>query len=357
MASSQTGTAGEAPAGRLERLRSQYSHLRDAEKEIALLIGQTEGEIERCQQRASQAAQRVRDLELNIDQYSRQEIGPVYEAAHGAELRTFVMKAQLEQLQAKRETLAAHVASLREFVAVLEDAGTQVSPTGSQMPAGAPSGRAVSMSIIQAQEKERQRLSLQMHDGPAQALTNLMLQAEICERMVAIDPDAARVELANLRGMVTATFQKVRDFSFDLRPMILDDLGLVPTLRKYVLGFQQKTGVAARLTISGKERRLPPPVEVGFFRSIQEALTNVAEHAKASHVEVSLDLADPAAVRATVEDDGQGFAVDAVLLGARERRTQGIAMIWDRLESLGGRAEFESKPGQGARVRLEAPVS
>ena len=213
------------------------------------------------------------------------------------------------------------------------------------------------MNIIQAQEDERQRLSRQMHDGPAQALTNLILQAEICERFMATDPVRGKAELANLRNMVNATFRGVREFIFDLRPMILDDLGLVPTLRKYVQGFQDKNKVATSLTVTGKERRLPQVVEVALFRAIQESLNNVAEHAKASQVQVNLDLRDDDMVHAVVEDNGAGFNVVSVLQGARERRTLGIAGILDRVESLGGTLTLDSAPGRGARVQVDVPLT
>ncbi len=347
----------ESAAERLERYRREYQKLQDEEKEIAVLIRQTDGEVERNAQRSEQAAQRVHDLETNLDQYARQEIGPIYETAHGAELRLYVMKAQQEQLQAKRESLERYAATLRDLLPLVEQANKPAPPVVAVSSSGAPPTRSATIHIIQAQEDERQRLSRQMHDGPAQALTNLILQAEICERLLSNDPTQAKVELANLKNAVNTTFQRVRDFIFDLRPMILDDLGLVPTLRKYIQSFQEKNHIAATLTVSGRDRRLPQAVEVSLFRVIQEFLNNVADHAKASHVQVSLDLRDDAVIKALVEDDGQGFDVESVLQDARERHTLGVAGILDRLESLGGAVRFDSAPGQGTRVRVEVPVA
>ena len=125
------------------------------------------------------------------------------------------------------------------------------------------------ISIIEAQEQERLRLSRQMHDGPAQSLTNLVLQAEICERLFDRDPDRARIELAELKNNVVSTFKSVRGFIFDLRPMMLDDLGLVPTMRRYVEGVTDSGFAGLTLHITGKERRLAPHKEVTIFRVIQ----------------------------------------------------------------------------------------
>jgi two-component system sensor histidine kinase DegS len=116
--------------------------------------------------------------------------------------------------------------------------------------------------------------------------------------------------LRNLKEAVVATFQEVRSVMFDLRPMMLDDLGLVPTLRKYIEGFQEKSGIPTNLTITGQERRLAPQNEVTIFRVIQELVKNAWEHAHCTNVEVSLDM-DEAWVRASVEDDGSGFDVEA----------------------------------------------
>lgn len=339
----------------IERYLREYDRVRTEEGEVAMLIRQMEGEVERGTQRLNQALQQVREMEARLDDYPRQDIGSIYQAAHEAELRLCVMKAQLEQLQAKMEALQRYKAALSDLLPLAQEHLKQ--PEKQAPSRGLSTSTAPIGSIIQAQEAERQRLSRQMHDGPAQALTNLILQAEICERLLPRDPDRAKEELANLKGMVYATFQQIRSFIFDLRPMILDDLGLVPTLRKYVQGFQERTNIATDFTVLGQDRRLPETIEVALFRSVQEALSNIADHAQATHAKVTLDLQDDAAVRVLIEDDGRGFDAASVVSAARERHTLGIASILDRLEALGGKASFESMPGKGTRVRLEMPLT
>jgi len=341
----------------VERYLQEYNRVQSEEKEIAMLIRQTEGEIDRGTQRLNQALQQVQEMEANLDHYSRQEIASGYQAAHEAELRLGVIKAHLEQLQAKMESLQRYKAALQDLLPLVQAYLSLRRPLEPAPSPGPPAAKTSAINIIQAQEAERQRLSRQMHDGPAQALTNLILQAEICERLLARDPAQAKEELANLKSMVHAAFQQIRSFIFDLRPMILDDLGLAPTLRKYVQGFQERTNIATSLTVLGQDRRLPEAIEVALFRSVQEALANVADHAQATHAQVTLDLQDEAAVRVLIEDNGQGFDVANVVPAARERHTLGIASILDRLEALGGRAHFESAPGKGTRVHLEVPVT
>ncbi len=160
--------------------------------------------------------------------------------------------------------------------------------------------------IVNAQEAERQRLSRQMHDGPAQALSNFILQTEIAMRLLDIDPAQARDELGDLKTSAMSAFQKVRNFIFELRPMMLDDLGLTPTLKKYADAFKEQTGLDVSVTVTGVERRLEPYLEVMIFRAVQELLGNAARHSQASLIKVQVDLGNDL-IRVSVDDNGKAF--------------------------------------------------
>ncbi len=167
------------------------------------------------------------------------------------------------------------------------------------------------ISMVEAQEAERQRLARQMHDGPAQSLTNFILQAEICQRLFDRNPARAEEELTNLKTAASSTFQKVRDFIFDLRPMMLDDLGLVPTIRRYVEAFQEKTEIETQLNILGDERRLPGHIEVMMFRSIQTVMGNARDNLGAKIHQYRAGCWAGVAASATIEHDGRGFDPDS----------------------------------------------
>jgi two-component system sensor histidine kinase DegS len=207
--------------------------------------------------------------------------------------------------------------------------------------------------IIQAQEAERQRLSRQMHDGPAQALSNFILQTEIAMRLFDLDQDQAKDELENLKVSATDTFRKVRDFIFELRPMMLDDLGLVPTLKRYIDATKEQSGLDIRITVSGNERRLQSYQEVMIFRAIQELLNNAIRHSQASMIKIQLDMGDEVSnIKATVDDDGKGFDVDNMA----KQGGMGLKVIIDRVEMLGGEVEIDSVVGQGTRVTFHMPA-
>ncbi len=336
----------------VEETKTAYDQIERELQETALQLKQSSGEVERLAQRNAQITSRVRQIEFTLENYPREDIKEAYTAAQDSQMRLFTMRSQMERLQSKQEALRAQAERLRRFLSLGIPVG-EVTQDIEEPPT--PSGESTIVRVIEAQENERRRLVRQMHDGPAQSLTNLILQAEICERLFDLDPEEARVELENLKQAVNATFQNTRRFIFGLRPMMLDDLGLVPTLRRYIQDFQEKSGLSIDLHIRGEERRLEPHLEVTIFRVIQELLNNVDQHAQAAHVDVTLDL-EGEAMAATVEDDGCGFDVEETLAAAKERKSVGLITIQERTEMLGGEIEIDSSVGRGTKVRLEVPA-
>jgi two-component system sensor histidine kinase DegS len=334
----------------IEESRGDYEQTQKEMKEIEVLIHQSSDEVDKLVQRNSQITTKVHQMEANIDTYPRQDIKEIYSASKEAQTRLFMMRGQLEQLQSKQQNLEKYAEHLRRFLEVSE----QIAYTGPLTNSSAPVGEQTIVRIIEAQENERQHLARRMHDEPAQALTNLILQAEICERLFEVNPAQARIELGNLKNAVNATFQKTREFIFDLRPMMLDDLGLIPTLKRYVKGFEEKSGLSTNLTIVGRERRLPPHTEVTIFRVVQGLLKNISQHANATHVQVNVNL-EGGSIGVSVEDDGSGFDVDDAMASARQRKTLGIAAMQEQVGMLGGQINFESAIGRGTKIRLEIP--
>jgi two-component system sensor histidine kinase DegS len=339
-------------SGKAEKERTQL----DVElREIEILLKQTSGEIEKLQQRQTDAAARLRQVEANMEAYSRSDIKTAYASAQEAQMRLFVMKNQLEQLQNRQRAIARYISELEKMITIMEQVSEVTASAAPSDIAGPETfDRGAIVRIIEAQEMERQRLSRQMHDGPAQSLTNLILQAEIVERLFDSDPPRARTELSNLKNSANTTFQRVRDFIFDLRPMMLDDLGLTPTLKRYIQTFESKTQLTTQLNALS-DRPLPPHMQVTLFRTVQELLKNAARHAHATRVQISLDL-QPDPVIVTVEDNGTGFDPQEVLPAARQRST-GLANVEKRIEMLGGRTYIQSGAGRGTRVRVELPTS
>jgi two-component system sensor histidine kinase DegS len=205
--------------------------------------------------------------------------------------------------------------------------------------------------LINAQETERQRLSRQMHDGPAQALSNFILQTEIAARLFDMDQSRAKDELANLKLAAMSTFQKVRNFIFELRPMMLDDLGLIPTVKRYVDTYKEQSGVDISLMITGAEHRLEPYIEVMIFRALQDLLSTAVQTDQATQIKVTINNEDTM-VKISVEDNGKGL--DPTIVDREEGLS--LHMIRERAEMLGGDMQIDSRTGQGTRITLDIPT-
>ncbi|PWH16391.1 MAG: histidine kinase [Ardenticatenia bacterium] len=336
-----------------EQLRQEYERARREARELELLIRQSTAEVERLSQHNTQVTNRVRQMEATLDTLPREHIRETYTQALDAQLRFLMMRGQLEQLQAKHQMLERYIEMLQATLDTFTATPSEPQ-SGGEASSEAVSGNSL-IRIINAQEAERLLLARRMHDGPAQALTNLILQAEICERLFDRDPVHAREELTNLKESVQQTFEKVRSFIFDLRPMMLDDLGLNPTIKRYVQDFEAKSGIVCQLSLTGKEQRLPNYIEITVFRALQALLSNVQRHSHATRVDITLNL-DAQALTLRVEDDGVGFNLDEVMSAARQRKTLGLITLIEQIELLGGTITIDSAPGRGTHVRLYLPI-
>lgn len=323
--------------------KSELEETQRALREITLMTEQSQGELAKLTQRNAAITthlQQVQKQGAGIE-----ELKMAYDSALDALQRLFVMRGQLEKLQNDKVHLEKYKTVLEKLVS---GAGEAQSSSASSANRNQMTG--VEM-IVNAQEAERQRLSRQMHDGPAQALSNFILQTEIAMRLLDVDPAQAKDELGSLKMSAMGTFQKVRNFIFELRPMMLDDLGLVPTLRKYSDAFKEQTGLEVSVTVTGTERRLEPYLEVMIFRAVQELLGNAARHSQASMVKVHLDLGNDF-LRVSVDDNGKGF--DAEIL--KDSKNLGLKLIRERAEMLGGTFEVDSVVGSGAKITFTVPA-
>ena len=209
----------------------------------------------------------------------------------------------------------------------------------------------LSSLVINAQEEERRRLARELHDDTAQALASLLVRLRVLERTE--DPRELRVRLGDFREVIQRALDDVRRMALDLRPSTLDDLGLVPALESHTRGFGERWGVRVRFTAEGIEHRLPSAVELVVYRIVQEALTNIAKHARATEVTVALRR-QGRSLHVRVQDNGRGFDVPQTL--AAKERGLGLFGMEERAALVGGQYEVRSAPGEGTTVTASIPL-
>ncbi|KHE72718.1 histidine kinase, partial [Halobacillus sp. BBL2006] len=278
---------------------------------------------------------RLSEVSKQFQKYSEEEIRKVYEQTHGLQMELSMKREKEKQLRERRDDLEIRLRNLDETIHRAEALGGKISVVLNYLTEDfkhvtdaledAKEKQKFGLQIIEAQEEERRRLSREIHDGPAQMLANVMLRSDLVERTYRErGVDAALVEMKNVRKMVRSALYEVRRIIYDLRPMALDDLGLVPTLKKYLATVEDYNDLTITYTSFGKERRLESKYEVALFRLIQEAVQNAVKHANASHIQVKTEM-KPESVMIIVKDDGGGFDPSVKkdksfgLVGMRER--------------------------------------
>lgn len=312
-------------AGEQQRLQVEV-------RELDLLVESTKTELDRLKAREEQARGRIDEARSDPTQATPEEVFAAADEHSTAIARRMTTEGQLAQLEAKRNLLE-HVRTLIDQAQrQLQEQAARPAPAAAAPaePSAPVDETRLLQAVVDTQEEERRRIARQVHDGPAQAMANVVLQSEISERLYEVDRDRSRQELAALRQMVNKTLQELRGFIFELRPMILDDLGLVPTLRRYVQTLNDKHKAKIALTSTGRDRRLPSEDEIGIFRLIQDTLVERLEKGQAKEVSLGLDWKDEA-LAVSLQSDGRELPPDGELTSGL-RRSERVALLNGRWE-------------------------
>ena len=289
-----TDAPGGLPASDAEladRLEAEVTAVMAEVEEIELLINQAKTEASRHETRRQTANEKLLMAAERLEAGSGgtpKELAELANQLVTIARKSALMEAQIDLLEGKRRSAArladatrAHAEQARAIANAPADGRKRVktaaeaadgTPLDLSVEQGAPVPPGVSRMILTAQEDMRREIARQMHDGPAQSLTNIVLQAQIVERLMAKDPDKATGEVHELIAMVQRTLDATKTFIFDVRPMVLDDLGLVPTLRRSSRDRGRRIGIAVDFESVGVDRRLSPDLESGLFRMLDDAL-------------------------------------------------------------------------------------
>ena len=214
--------------------------------------------------------------------------------------------------------------------------------------------RLLSRQLLSAQEEERKMISRELHDQIAQTLTGINIRLASLKAESTLNTKGLQKKISSTQRLVEKSVDIVHQFARELRPAVLDDLGLIPALHSFMKNFTARTGVRTCLTAFEEVEQLETARRTVLFRVAQEALTNVARHAKASRVYVSIQKL-PDCIYMKIQDDGKSFPVERVLHSNGGKRL-GLLGMRERLEMVGGRFDVESAPGKGTTVRAQIPL-
>ncbi len=338
----------EAARNEVENVKKDLERIKQQTADIIFTVD----ELEKKERRARL---RLMEVSRNFRVYSEEDIKNSYDDANTMQVELAVAREQEQNLRRQRDELEIRLRSLKNTVAKAEELTTQVGAVlgylGNQMGGVVNTIESLQQSqifgskIIKAQEEERRRVSREIHDGPAQAMANIVFRAEVCERLIDVDIVRAKSELADLRELVRGCLKETRKIIFDLRPMTLDDLGLIPTIKRFLDTVRERSGLLYELRVFGEEQRLDSYVEIGLFRIIQEAVNNVEKHAKANTAKVAIEFRKESVI-AAVEDDGVGFDTAS----STGSESFGLLGMKERVSLLKGDLIVKSEKGSGTRI-------
>lgn len=344
-----------------EQCRIEFYHTLEEINKVKYTISNLINESERLEKEVYIARKRLSEVSMHINTYSEEEIRIAFENAHNFQMKLTLNQQLEKQLLEKRDELERRLQSLECTITRADNLVSQVTIVlnylsedlnhVSEFIKNAEEKQQFGLKIIEAQEEERKKLSREIHDGPAQMLANVMMQTDLIERIYdAQGIEAALREIKLLKKTVRDALYEVRYIIYDLRPMALDDLGLLPTLKKYLQTVEEYSQSATiSFVFSGEKRRLDRKMEVALFRLIQESVQNALKHAEANKILVELALTSNE-VTVRVKDDGKGFDPDV-----KKEDSFGLRGMKERVELLEGHIKIESTKGNGTDIEIVVP--
>lgn len=332
-------------------------------EKLKVEINQIIDEQEKMEATAKKARIRLMEVHRDFRHYTEDEVRKAYEFTQEIQIKLAVLRQQEKGLRQKRDDMERQLRNLQQTISKAEGLASQVNiavdylkgslGTLSDQLDKMQKRQEIAIWVIQAQEEERRRVAREIHDGPAQSMANVVLRIEVCERLWEVDQNRVKEELRNLKEIVRESLREVRQIIFDLRPMALDDLGLVPTLRRYIENLRMKGSPEIDFLVSGQEGEIPSAYKAAVFRIVQEALNNALKHSNAKHAVVELKFS-PEWIKALIKDDGCGFCYEEVEENPHDRF--GLLGMKERVDLLGGSIEIKTGKGEGTAILVEIPL-
>ncbi|WP_010647637.1 sensor histidine kinase [Oceanobacillus massiliensis] len=345
-----------------EEARKEHEHL---VKELKITKEKVLRHIEngdQLEERVRFSRQRLAEVSKYFERYTEAEIREVYENTHLMQTNLAMLRQEERVLRNKRDELERRLMTLSHTIDRAEGLAGKISVIltylqddfrqVNEMIENAKEKQEFGLKIIEAQEDERRKISREIHDGPAQMLANILLRSELMERTVRDGTaEQAIAEIRSVREMVRSSLYEVRRIIYDLRPMALDDLGLVPTIKKYVANISDYNHLTVDFTVIGEEKRFNQKYEIAFFRLMQESIQNAIKHSGANLIQVKLEIRRDS-LTMLIKDNGKGFDQSV-----KKDKSFGLIGMRERVEMLEGQLIIQSGVGKGTSIIIKVPYS
>ena len=286
-----------------ESARREVNELKDELQQLKNDAGAIMAECKKLELQVTRSRRKLAEINRNFDKYSEEDMRNAYQETNDLMVQLAVCRERERQTILRRNDVERRIKNALETVTKAEQLVAQVGAVFNYLSGdlqrldehfeNTENKRQIAIRIIKAQENERRRIAREIHDGPAQAMSNVVLKAEICEKMAEVDMLKAIVELRSLKDIVRNCLKDVRRVIYDLRPMSIDDLGLRPTLQKYIENFSTEHAIKIDFRVKGDDNRIKDSnIALAVFRVVQECLNNINKHANATHVSIQIECTE-----------------------------------------------------------------
>jgi two-component system, NarL family, sensor histidine kinase DegS len=345
-----------------EQCRTDFEELTKELAEVKEMVIKVIDEGDELTRKSRHARIRLSEVSKHFQTYSETQVREAYEVAHDLQVKISINRQLEKQLRDRRDELQRRLQSLGDTIDRAEHLCTQISVVLNYLNSDlrqvnealedAKQRQDFGLQIIEAQEDERKRLSREIHDGPAQMMANVLIRSDLIDRVYRErGSEEAIKEIRDLKKMVRSALYEVRRIIYDLRPMALDDLGLIPTLKKYLSTIEEYNhGTSIQFMNIGLDIRLPSKYEVALFRLVQECVQNALKHAESTHIQVKVEVKKDK-ITVVVKDNGKGFDKELQKTGSF-----GIMGMKERVDLLEGDITIDSKIGTGTVVIVQVPL-
>lgn len=318
-------------------------------------------EVDKLEIRGKMARNMIKTITENFSEFNEKDIRKAYELSNLVQVELSLKREKEREFSARRNEIELRLKDSKEVLKRAELLTTKVSVALEYLTTNMfeqledmKQKQEIGLKVIEAQENERHRMSRDIHDGPAQSMANIILKAEYCERLIDRSATDAKKELSELRCDVRDTLKDLRKIIYDLMPMSLEDLGLIPSLSGLINELSNSKKIKVKTDIKEEYEITDRLTKLTIFRIIQETLNNIKKHSKATKINILLHICKDN-VKIVIEDNGIGFDVKLAEMTNRKDSGYGLYNIGERVDILGGKLEVKSILKKGTRVNVSIP--
>lgn len=347
--------------------RNECKHLEEELKSLQSKIRDSLIQVELLEKLDRNGRNNLSNKSRNFHLFNESQIKEAYDIANDNRVKLLLKREEEKNLIERRNEIEIRLKNSYSVYNKAENINKQISVATGYLMGNAGSiaetvdelskRHYMGIKIIEAQEEERLRVARDIHDGPAQSLANIIVKAELCERLLEVDKDRTKSELNNLKSVIRNTLKDVRKIIFDLRPMSLDDLGLIPTLERHISIFEEDTGIKVSIKIYGTFNGLEHAIQIAIFRIVQESLSNIRKHSKARSTSIIIEKSI-AKLNLSIVDDGIGFDPENYKESYGSISSGfGLINIKERVELLNGNFHITSSSSLGTKLSVFIPLN